>query len=196
MPAMTRTTQSILLKRTALAEGVHAMPTSPCCMATTAARSRPPRCSPCSTGWASSRRTRARAFPMTTPSSNRSSRPPSTARNSRCAALPIWKTRAPGAMTSCAGTTSIIATAASATSRPRSATRGKIGDPGGTSSDVSPGPRRQPRALVREHARLVTIGLSHAQSGARCSHRDYVQLKHKTLGCMNQATTILTCSGF
>lgn len=94
-------------------------------MAITAARSRPPRCWPCSTSWVSSRRTRGRASLMTTPSSNRSSRPPSTARNSRRAALPIWKRHAPGAMNSCAGTTLIIATAASVMSRPLSATQGK-----------------------------------------------------------------------
>jgi putative transposase len=50
-----------LVKRTALAEGIARDATSPCCTATTAPRSRPPRCWRCCTGWASSPRTRARA---------------------------------------------------------------------------------------------------------------------------------------
>jgi putative transposase len=50
-----------LVHRTALAEGIAALPTSPYFTATSAPHSRPPPCWPCGTGWASSTRTRDRA---------------------------------------------------------------------------------------------------------------------------------------
>jgi putative transposase len=50
-----------LVHRTALAEGIAALPTSPYFTATSAPHSRPPPCWRCGTGWASSTRTRDRA---------------------------------------------------------------------------------------------------------------------------------------
>jgi len=72
---------------------------------------------------------------------------------------------------------------------------GGPGDPGCTPSDVPPGPRVPSCALVPWDTRLDTGRRGYAQSGARCCRaRSRPCWRHRAVGCMNQATTILTCS--
>ncbi len=114
-----------LVRCTVLAEDVHGRLAARSCAATTAPPSKPPPCWSCSTGRTSTvlfPATRLRRQPLRNPALHRKNSGP----GSRSAALPTSNRGARGAETLCNGTTSSIATAASATSAPHSATPVKI----------------------------------------------------------------------
>jgi hypothetical protein len=109
----------------------------------------------------------------------------------------LEEARAWGCMTSCTGTTSIIATAASVMSRPLSATPGRIGRswphvirPICRRANATPLAGQGIRATG--HHRSVTLNPERDV----VVNRDHFMLKTYLVGCMNQATTILTCSGW